>query len=442
MTSTKIEFISTKRGGVAALYGGRKYHRKKLYVSGDTFWYCDKKHCKGNFTLNNKNVKTKENPHNILCVANTTKTEFLKNMDKLKDRVSTNFDSVKKQYEDMKSHMDDTGVTLLKDLPAFENVKSALYNGRNKVLGAPKLRCKLPSEVVVPGKFQKMVLADYNDEENRLIIFCTQNTRQKICDFKHILCDGTFKSCPQSFKQLYSVHGFDEETQTVIPLIFAVLVNKKKATYELLFRLIKSQFPLWVPEKVTLDFERAAMKGIQNVFPNIEIKLCYYHFNRSLLRKAKKLKIRSPVKKRHVARCAGLARLPSIFINKGYSYVMKKSPIGTEMEKFNTYFKKQWFDQNDFCKVCCCSDEKKRTTNNLEGWHSKINRFIGRRNPTLAHVLDVLKNEKQIGKQNNKKTKIYEEIDDEIDSTIKQLLRKKISIGHCIETISPFSFNF
>jgi hypothetical protein len=54
----------------------------------------------------------------------------------------------------------------------------------------------------------------------------------------------------------------------------------------------------------------------------------------------------------------------------------------------------------------------------------------------------VIKNEKQIGKQSNKKTKIYEEIDDEINSTIEQLLRKKISVGHCIETISPFSFHF
>lgn len=107
-----------------------------------------------------------------------------------------------------------------------------------------------------------------------------------------------------------------------------------------------------------MDFEKAAMVGIRDVFPLIEIKLCYFHFNRALFRKAKKFNLKSSVKKPHVARCAGLARLPQQFINKGFNYVMNKGPVGMEVQKFNEYFKKQWFHQNDFHKVCCCSDEE------------------------------------------------------------------------------------
>lgn len=86
---------------------------------------------------------------------------------------------------------------------------------------------------------------------------------------------------------------------------------------------------------MTVDYEIAVMKAIRGVFPATVTKGCYFRFNNSLFRKAKQLKITSSVKKRHVARCAGLARLPIEFIQSGYQYIMNKSPIGDDIIKFN-----------------------------------------------------------------------------------------------------------
>lgn len=105
--------------------------------------------------------------------------------------------------------------------------------------------------------------------------------------YKHVLGDGTFSSSPIAFKQLYTLHGVDEPTANIIPLIYCLLPDKKVETYAILFSLIKSQFRNWQPEKITVDFELAPIKAIRGVFPGIEIKGCFYHLNRCLFKKAR-----------------------------------------------------------------------------------------------------------------------------------------------------------
>lgn len=85
--------------------------------------------------------------------------------------------------------------------------------------------------------------------------------------------------------------------------------------------------------------------------------------------------MKTRVKKRHVARCIGIARLPTKYLEEGYIYVMGKSPPGEDVEKFNKYFKKQWFLKQYFSVSCSCEKEKIRTNNNIEGWHRKSDKL-------------------------------------------------------------------
>lgn len=135
-----------------------------------------------------------------------------------------------------------------------------------------------------------------------------------------------------------------------------------------------------------------------------------------------KLKLRT--EKRHVARCVGLARLPTEYIENGYLYVMKKSPKSDTIQKFNKYFKRQWLKKNELLNSCSCAGEKVRTNNNIEGWHSKINRYIGRKYPTLPQLLNVLQTQSTAYelKTATKKNKEYQFIDKEINLAI---LRRK-----------------
>lgn len=443
-----IEFISTKRGGVAALHGGHKYHRKKKYTNGNTFWLCCNynRGCHGSITLNEKNQVNSYNSHE--CLPNNEQNKVFKEIDKLKHATGSNFESIQKQYSEMVYKLESEGIHLMADIPPYENKKTGLFNNRNKILGVPKMRFPTSCAVVVPKKFQQtFLLADYFSEEDdkRILIFCNKNIRYLVKCFKHILCDGTFKSCPKVFKQIYTIHGYNEENTSVTPLIYCLLPDKTQKTYELLFQLIESNFRGWRPSKVTMDFEKSAMNAVRQVYPGIEVKGCYFHYNRCLFRKSKQLKISSPVKKRHVSRCAGIARLPPEFIASGIEYVMRRKPAGEDINRFNTYFRNQWLNNTDFEKTCCCSKERIRTTNNLEGWHSRINRFIGQKNVTVANLLDILIKETKVSnifKTNCKKSNRYLEIDTEIDNAINDLQNGQITVGHCIEIISPYAFLF
>lgn len=441
-TSSKLDFISTKRGGTKLLYDGHRFHRKKIYVNGDSFWKCcNETICKGNLTLNQRNEIKKINEHDANCTASHAKNIVLKEFDQLKQISSCNFQSIQQQYDEVVKQINDSGIQLLEEVPKYSSVKTGLYNERNKILGAPKVRFVNPSDVVVPAKYTEFLLADYDDDSQRIIVFCSKENREQIRKYHHFFADGTFKSCPKGFKQLYTIHGYNEQNKCVTPLLFCLMCDKKMKSYEILFNLIKTTLSTWVPKKITMDFELAAIHAIRRVFPTIVFRGCYYHFNRCLWRKAKALNINTRPKKRHVARCIGLARLPQNFINTGYRYVMARSPVCIEINKFNAYFKKQWVSKDKIEKECCCHDEAIRTNNNIEGWHAKINKYVGRKNPTLAHLLHVLETEStsfDLRKVSKKKNKEYEEIDKEITSAIEELKSGIISVGHCIEIICPY----
>lgn len=227
-------------------------------------------------------------------------------------------------------------------------------------------------------------------------------------------------------------------------MFFAFLQNKKQKTYELLFDIIKSRYPTWSPSKILLDYEKPAINAIRKKIRNTIVKGCFYHFCRSLFKKAKMLGVKSRVQRRHIARCAGLARLPFKYITSGYQYIMKKSPKTEPVKKFNTYFDRFWLHDIRFIKMWCCNEEEIRNTNYVEGWHSRLNRYVGIKNPSIAKVLDILEKEIKIKniteKAKARKQSKYEEIDEEINSAIEDLKEKRISVGHCVEIIAPFVF--
>lgn len=159
-------------------------------------------------------------------------------------------------------------------MPNIQSVKTGLYNERNKILGATKVRFENSGDVVIPTKYLNFLLADYVDDNERILLFCSPENRENICKHRHFFADGTFKSCPKGFQQLYTIHAFDESSQYIKPLIFCLLCSKKMRSYEILFNLIKTTLPSWSPEKITMDFELAAIQAIKKVFPEILFRGC------------------------------------------------------------------------------------------------------------------------------------------------------------------------
>ncbi|KAF9409274.1 hypothetical protein HW555_011309 [Spodoptera exigua] len=336
-----LRYVESQRGRKLLLYNGFQFHKKYDNKDGS-----------------------------VIEITNVVK-EALHN---LKDRVkSLQGEPISTVYQETLLSLHARGLNLVTNLPEFKNIKTGLYNARNKSHG-------------------DFLLFDYQENETRIIGFASQEGRQRMATIRDFYADGTFKCCIKPFYQLYVIYGDlsnDSENSYIIPLVYVLLMSKKEKTYTTMFRLIKAQIPNWNPKKILIDFEKAVMNSIQTVLPNTEIKGCYFHFCQALVKRAKQLKVtKNRNQFKHLALCLALPLLPEHLIDDAYLYIMEDCPRENNITKFNDYLVKTWLEGGKFpthiWNVC---GQKNRTTNALESWHATINRFIPNKKNNMLKLL-------------------------------------------------------
>ena len=67
-------------------------------------------------------------------------------------------------------------------------------------------------------------------DNDRMLIFATDQALQLLSESDDWYNDGTFKVCPEVFFQLYTTHA--RVHGRTIPCVYALLPNKTGATYE------------------------------------------------------------------------------------------------------------------------------------------------------------------------------------------------------------------
>ncbi|KAG4081658.1 hypothetical protein H8356DRAFT_1438523 [Neocallimastix lanati (nom. inval.)] len=104
---------------------------------------------------------------------------------------------------------------------------------------------------------------------------------------KNIFADGTFYAAPKFSYQLFITRTYVGEFNMFYTTSISILKNKKQSTYETLFKEIKKN-----PNKfrsntliTTINFHC----DFEQVFPNINIKYCVWHYKRSLENKTKNI---------------------------------------------------------------------------------------------------------------------------------------------------------
>ena len=78
----------------------------------------------------------------------------------------------------------------------------------------------------------------YQDDE--MIVLATARNMDILEASDTLYMDGTFKSAPRIFSQLYSIHGVSY--RRVVPLVYCLLADKSHATYYKMFRILKVSF--------------------------------------------------------------------------------------------------------------------------------------------------------------------------------------------------------
>ena len=124
------------------------------------------------------------------------------------------------------------------------------------------------SELVLPPDYIKFTKGDcfllwdstFRNDLRRSLMFGTPENINILATADHVIIDGTFKTSPQLFHQMVTVHGIFRDGWN-IPLLFALLPGKTQTHYEELFQKI-SDFGI-KPSCVLCDYKKAMINAVK-----------------------------------------------------------------------------------------------------------------------------------------------------------------------------------
>ncbi|KAI6648563.1 hypothetical protein LOD99_8043 [Oopsacas minuta] len=155
-------------------------------------------------------------------------------------------------------------------LPKLDSLKRTIQRQRASVLSAPVQPTAL-AELVLPAEYQRTAKGEqfllYDSGEDYAHRFLNFGMLQQS---KIWLADGTFKTAPPLFAQVYVVHGLrggDDPMKTghLLPSLFVLLLNKTEDTYRRMWEQIRILCPLAQPEQMLLNFEKGAINSFEHV---------------------------------------------------------------------------------------------------------------------------------------------------------------------------------
>ena len=212
----------------------------------------------------------------------------------------------------------------------------------------------------------------------------------------HWYADGTFKSAPQLFTQIYTIYAMKYDN--VIPTIFVLMPNKTQPSYNQLFSALKRLKPNLNPISIMTDFEQSAINPIKEAFPYALQRGCSFHLGQCLWRKIQQIdgmqeKYRTDLDfALQIRHLAALAYVPEAEVIPSFENL--DSQYYTENEGFLqpliNYFEDIWIGRMDRRNRRCqplfpislwnCHEAAKsgllRTNNSIEGWHRGFNQLI------------------------------------------------------------------
>jgi hypothetical protein len=103
------------------------------------------------------------------------------------------------------------------------------------------------------------------------------------------------------------------EYTNIVPVIYALLPNKKEDTYRRLFSLVREVLNIDIC-KFKCDYEKALINAFKTVFPRAVVTGCYYHYNHAIWKRGRELEVKDEI----VRHTANLPLLPIKHIDAGW----------------------------------------------------------------------------------------------------------------------------
>ncbi|KAM7308638.1 hypothetical protein ISCGN_012272 [Ixodes scapularis] len=257
----------------------------------------------------------------------------------------------------------------------------------------------------IDGQREFLQYDDTSPHGTRVLIFATSESLGHLSQATTILCDGTFKTVPRQFYQLYTFHGVKEFQGRNIsfPFAYSLLSSKTEDAYLHLFNalLLTCQRHGFVlsPGFIITDFEIAAINALRQLFQSSVLHGCFFHLSQNVYRQVQKTGLQAQYANDAafsslVRQLCALSFLPPHRIRQGYAEIKPHFP--PQADKLLEWFEKHYvmgrartlqnglvirapplFPPSLWSVQPLMDLGQPRGNNSVEGWHSRFLKLVG-----------------------------------------------------------------
>lgn len=399
MTNTKKEtpiFINTQRNKKMMLYKKHQYYFQKINKT-EEHYKCSKRPCPGKSKFTGFDVVVVKSHVCKQLTDMETKSIMLKSSlvtQALTTEIPTNV-----LVRNLITGLDEN------EIHEFNKIKN--IQRRIQLLRQKKLDFTISENDDIPNVFKQthsekqfLLFEEPISMKNRILIFGNKENLIYLKNSSTWLADGTFYSAPCGFLQVYVLfcNIFDKH----FPILYCLLQNKSKMSYEKMFSTIKNLCNGLGPNSIVMDFETAPMNAFKNNFCDARIFNCLFHFGQIVYRRLRDAGLATLYNadknfRFNVKMLMSIVFLPFHRIESTFNLIVERfdfENFGEEKKEFINFFFKNYFEKlifsnnNDGINALVRLKENiPLTTNCCEGWNRSLNSNFSCPNPSIAKFL-------------------------------------------------------
>jgi hypothetical protein len=217
------------------------------------------------------------------------------------------------------------------NIPNFESAMSTIDRERRRHI--PEIPTTI-ADVDINGRWR--LTADRRRFLSKLengwgiTVFATDEAIEGLGQCNNIFMDGTFKSVPRPYTQLFAIHWYYRDR--VIPLVFSLMVDRHVGSYRQIFGHIRRKYSRitnnqLLPVNIITDFETGLINTAETEYPQARMYGCFCHFCRSLWRKIQSEGLQQAYSRNEhlrklVRKIMAIAYLPVAVVRQNYRYLL------------------------------------------------------------------------------------------------------------------------
>lgn len=408
-----FRFVRSERGRDKLIHDGFMYTYHRENKSGIVYRCDQRKLCNSTITISKDKSEVLKEPGEHEDKPDWGRIKAKECVQKMKAAASTSREPTSSIVQ--RSVEGVTSETNMK-LPKKSTLRRRIQEVRREYL--PEEPKNLEELQEIAARFTKTKsgmrwLLFYDPEATeKMAIFTTDRHLKFLAKAKYWIMDGTFKSAPNVFAQLYAMH-VNVKGQW-FPVVQVLMQRKTKASYTTLLRILKEEANNRLnrrlhPTYVSTDYETAVMQAASAAFPGVTIAGCLFHLGQSFWRKAQNVGLMEEYKKEEneelraqFRSLIALALVPTEDVEDAFNSL--NDDVIDDLKIVYKYVEETYIKgrvrgrgriRPQFPPALWNCYERTlgdlpRTTNTCEAWHRRLNTLMTKSHPSLYHALEQL----------------------------------------------------